>query len=210
VIIMTEAKHILPLRRKREGRTNYKKRLALLKSGKPRLVIRRSNKHILLQLIAYVPDGDKVLLTISSKALLKQGWTHSTKSVPAAYFTGVLLGKAAKEKKVTDAIVDLGLQQHQAGNRICAAIKGAIDGGLKIPVSEEIFPSADRLNGMHLATAKADEVKAVAAKLGITLPVPGPKVPKADKKAEKKPDAKSDKKPVKAEKPKKAKEDDDQ
>ena len=47
---MTHAKHVLPYRRKREGRTNYKKRLALLKSGQPRLVIRRSNRYLQFQL----------------------------------------------------------------------------------------------------------------------------------------------------------------
>ena len=54
-------------RRKREGRTNYKKRLELLKSGSPRLVIRKSNTSITLQLVMYESDGDKVLITYTSK-----------------------------------------------------------------------------------------------------------------------------------------------
>lgn len=167
---MTNARHVLQFRRKREGLTNYKKRLSLLKSGKRRLIIRVSNKHVQLQVVEYSPAGDKVLLTTNSRALLKHGWTHSTKSVPAAYCTGFLLGKTAKERKINDAIVDLGLQKHLNGNRACAAIKGAIDGGLEVPVGEDIFPSPERLRGEHLTTTKKEEVAAFATKLGIKLP----------------------------------------
>jgi large subunit ribosomal protein L18 len=167
---MTNARHVLTFRRKREGRTNYKKRLSLLKSGKRRLIIRVSNRHVLLQIAEYSAAGDRVLLTVSSKALLKHGWTHTTKSVPASYCAGFLLGRAAKERGIGDAIVDLGLQKHLNGNRACAAIKGAIDGGLQVPVGEDIFPSPERLRGEHLTTAKKEEVAAFAAKLGIRLP----------------------------------------
>ena len=40
-------------RRKREGKTDYRKRLRLLLSGKPRLVIRRSLRDISAQVIEY-------------------------------------------------------------------------------------------------------------------------------------------------------------
>jgi len=33
----------VPFRRRKEGKTNYKKRLNMLKSGTPRLVARRTN-----------------------------------------------------------------------------------------------------------------------------------------------------------------------
>ena len=138
-------------RRKREGKTNYKKRLALLKSGKPRLVIRRSNKHITLQVVNYDPDGDKVLVTVNSKVLAKKGWKYSTKSLPAAYLAGVLLGKSALEKGVEEAIVDIGMFHHINGSRLTAAIKGAVDAGLKVPVGDNIFPSDDRLSGAHIS-----------------------------------------------------------
>ncbi len=170
---MTHAKHVLPYRRKREGRTNYKKRLALLKSGRPRLVIRKSNRYVQLQLVRYHADGDRILVTVTSKALAKLGWTGSAKSIPAAYLTGILCAKEAKAHGVADAIVDLGFQKHRAGTRLCAAIKGAIDGGLAIPASEEIFPSGDRINGVH--TKAPERVAAVAAKLGVTLPKPDAK-----------------------------------
>ena len=77
------AKTVVKFRRKREGRTNYKKRLALLKSGLSRIVIRKGSRHITLQIVNYHPDGDKIITTLNSKILLKHGWKHSTKSIPA-------------------------------------------------------------------------------------------------------------------------------
>ena len=61
-------------RRKREGRTNYKKRLELLKGKKERLVIRRTNTQIIMQIVNYSENGDKVLLTVNSGELQKKGW----------------------------------------------------------------------------------------------------------------------------------------
>ena len=89
---------ILAYRRKREGRTNYKRRLALLKSRKPRLVIRKTNTQIILQIVEYQPDGDKILCGTSSLSLKKLGWSYSCKSLPACYLTGLLLGSKAKGK----------------------------------------------------------------------------------------------------------------
>jgi large subunit ribosomal protein L18 len=57
----------VPYRRKREGKTNYKKRLEYLKSKSTRLVIRKTNKHVIMQLVQYHPDGDHVLIGVSSK-----------------------------------------------------------------------------------------------------------------------------------------------
>ena len=41
------------VRRKRKGKTNYKKRLRLLLSSKPRLVVRTSSRNVLGQIIVY-------------------------------------------------------------------------------------------------------------------------------------------------------------
>lgn len=179
---MAHTKKVVSFRRKREGKTNYKKRLSLLKSGKPRLVIRRSNKYITIQLTTYVPNGDKVLLEKSSRILLKHDWKHSAKSVPAAYLTGVLLAKEAIQKGLKSAIVDIGFHKHRAGTRICAAINGAVNGGLSIPVNREIFPSQERITGVHLTSVKQEELTALATKLGITLPEVDVKKTDADKK----------------------------
>lgn len=143
----------VPLRRKRSGKTNYKKRLQLLKGGKNRLVIRKSNTQIILQIIKYETDGDKVQVTVQSKELEKNhGWKHSHKNTPAAYLAGLLLAKKAKEKGIKEAILDLGLQSPMKGNKLYAALKGAIDGGLNVPASEDIFPAEERIKGEHVGS----------------------------------------------------------
>lgn len=140
-------------RRKREGRTNYKKRLAMLKGNTSRLVIRRSNKSIVVQIVKYNPDGDNVVVTFNSTKLVSYGWNFSKKSLPAAYLTGLALGKIALAKGIENAIVDLGLQSPVAGSKLYATLKGVIDAGLKVPANENVFPSEDRINGSHIANA---------------------------------------------------------
>jgi large subunit ribosomal protein L18 len=138
----------IPFRGKREGRTNYKKRLALLKSGKLRLVVRKSNKHMILQLIKYDDKGDKVLKTVTTKNLVKYGWDLNTSNIPSAYLAGLLIGKEMKGK---EAILDLGLQTPISGSKLFAALKGAAEGGLKIKFSEEVLPKQERIIGKHIS-----------------------------------------------------------
>jgi large subunit ribosomal protein L18 len=144
----------VPYRRKREGKTNYKKRLELLKGKRHRLIIRKTNKHVIMQVVDYHPDGDKVLIGVSSKKLEGMGWKHSTKNLPACYLTGLLLAKTAKEHKIDAAVLDLGLQTPIKGSRLYAALKGAIDGGLAVPASDDVFPPEDRLTGKHVPEGK--------------------------------------------------------
>ena len=145
-------------RRKREGKTHYKKRLEYLKSGKERLVIRRSNTQITLQIIKYQEDGDKVIASFPSKNLEKLGWKFSKKSLPAAYLAGLQLGKLAGAKGVKSAILDLGLQTPMSGSKLYAALKGVVDAGITIPASEEIFPSDERLSGSHIPDADKKKI----------------------------------------------------
>ena len=56
-------------KRKKNGKTDYKKRLKLLKSRKPRLVIRKSLTQITAQVIQYQDEGDKVLVSAHSSEL---------------------------------------------------------------------------------------------------------------------------------------------
>jgi len=140
------------VRRKRKGLTNYKKRLGLLKSGITRLVVRRSNKYIMLQLVNYAEQGDKVLTTLTSAKLDEFGWKYSKNSIPASYLVGALLAKKAAEFKVTEAILDMGFLRSIAGNRLYAVVKGAIDAGLNVHCDDVVFPSAERLRGEHIVT----------------------------------------------------------
>lgn len=138
-------------RRKREGKTDYRKRLRLLVSGSNRMVIRKTNKHIILQIIEYFEDGDKVLVTVNSSELKKYGWNKATGNIPASYLTGLILAKKALRKSIDSAIVDIGLQTPTKGSRLFAAVKGAIDGGMKISCSDDAFPSIERINGTHIS-----------------------------------------------------------
>jgi len=137
-------------RRKREGKTNYKKRLKLLRSGKPRIVIRPSLKSISIQIIEYGSKGDRVLLSARGEELEKYGWKFSKANLPSAYLTGLLLGKKAEEK-VKEGVVDIGLATLTKGSRIFACIKGIVDTKMNIPHGENIAPSEERIRGDHIS-----------------------------------------------------------
>lgn len=138
-------------RRREEGKTNYHRRLKLLKSKKLRVAIRSSNNHITIQIIQSNISGDKILVSAHSKELItKYGWKASTGNIPAAYLTGYLVGLRAKSKKIQEAIFDLGIFYHR--NRVLAACKGVIDAGMEIPYNEEFFPESlnSRIKGSHI------------------------------------------------------------
>ncbi|MBI2647688.1 50S ribosomal protein L18 [Candidatus Woesearchaeota archaeon] len=138
-------------RRKREGRTHYKKRLKILKSNKHRLVIRKSLKNIQASIIEYNPTGDKVILTVTSTQLRKIGWKAHGGNLQSAYLTGYFLGKKAIEKGIKDAVIDFGFSKSTKGSAIYSALAGAIDAGLKVPFNQDILPTKDRLSGQHIA-----------------------------------------------------------
>lgn len=148
----SKTRYTVKYRRKREGRTDYKRRLNLLKGETDRLVIRKTNTKLVLQVVRYEPDGDRVLLTINSSALRKMGWTHSCKNIPAAYLAGLLLAKKAKELKIEKAVLDMGLTSPLRGSKLFSALKGVVDGGLNVPCGESVFPTDERLKGEHIAS----------------------------------------------------------
>ncbi len=141
----------VPFARKLSGRTNYRRRLALLKSGLPRLVVRKTLGSIILQVVDFEAAGDKVKLSVTSKKLRALGWKHSCKNIPAAYLAGMLLAKAALAAKVSEVTPDIGLQSVTKGGKIFAALKGAKDAGLSFQLSDEVVPGADALAGARIA-----------------------------------------------------------
>jgi len=144
-------KYIMPHRRKREGKTDYKVRLKLLKSRKPRMVVRKSLSNIICQIVKYETKGDKVIVSADSKELKNFGWKFHCGNTPAAYLTGYLCAERAKRHKVNEAVLDIGLYMTTTGNRLFSALKGAVDGGLEIPHSDEILPPQERFTGKHIA-----------------------------------------------------------
>jgi len=140
-----------PFRRRVEGKTDYRKRLKLLKSKKLRIVIRASNNHIGIQFIQSKLKGDLILVSAYSKELTtKYEWTANTGNVPAAYLTGYLAGLRAKKKGITEGVLDLGMIYHR--NRVLAAFKGVLSAGIEVPYNEEFFPESmeERIKGTHI------------------------------------------------------------
>lgn len=144
-------RYVVKYRRRRKGLTNYKKRLELLKSRKPRLVVRKSSNTILCQVVEYNSVGDKVIVTFSSKDLKKYGYKGHTGNIPAAYLTGFACGLMALKKGIKEAIFDTGLFNLTKGCKIYATLKGAVDSGLNIPHNEKVFPQERVVQGYHIA-----------------------------------------------------------
>lgn len=141
---------ILPFRRKREGKTNYRKRLKLITSEKLRMVVRKTNKNVILQLVGFSAEGDKIVVSAHTNELKKYGWKGAKRNLPASYLAGLLFGLKAKKANVNEAVLDTGMHPSIKGSLIYAALKGALDAGLNIPHSDEALPSEERLVGKHI------------------------------------------------------------
>ncbi|HJZ18678.1 MAG TPA: 50S ribosomal protein L18 [Candidatus Nanoarchaeia archaeon] len=141
-------------RRRREGKTDYLKRLKLLKSHAPRIVFRKTNKYVISQYLSSKGIKDKVEIGVNSKQLLKYGWPKefegSLKSIPASYLVGLLMGrKIAKGKKETP-IADFGMIRNLHKTKIFAFLKGLVDAGIKMKYDKNTFPEDERVRGANL------------------------------------------------------------
>ena len=161
----TGPRYTVRFRRRREGKTNYHKRIRLLAKGIPRLIMRKSNKYVTAQIIKYEPTGDKTLVSAQSSELKKLGWKHDCKNVPASYLTGLLLGKKAIKAGIKETILDLGRHSITKGSRLFSALKGVVDSGLTIPHDPKIFPSEERLTGKHISDALVKDVEEIKSKI---------------------------------------------
>jgi len=138
--------HVKP-RRRREGKTDYRRRLSLLKSRKTRMVVRKSLKNTQVQFIEYKEGGDNVVATANSKELVnKYNWNTSTSNTSAAYLTGLLAGKRAKDKGIKECVLDIGRYVPVNGSRVFASLKGALDAGIDCPHDESSLPPEERLD----------------------------------------------------------------
>ncbi len=156
----TGARYKVQMRRARAGKTDYRARKQLLISRKPRLVVRKSGKHMNVQLVVPSKEGDNTLISANTAELKKFGYVGSTGNLPSAYLAGLLLGYRAKKKGHAEAILDLGLNHATKGGRIYAALKGAVDSGLDIPHDPAIFPAEDRISGKHIDKHRKSDISA--------------------------------------------------
>jgi len=115
------------------------------------MVVRKTNRHIIIQLVTAEMERDKTLVAANSAELEKYGYKGSTSNTPAAYLTGMLFAAKAKKAQYDRAILDIGLNRATPGARVFAALKGAVEAGLEIPHGEEILPSDERVRGAHIA-----------------------------------------------------------
>lgn len=149
------ATHVVHFRRRREGRTDYEKRLALLRGGGTRLVVRKTNRHVVVEFAGYGEKGDKVV-TSSTTSSLKKDYGYPGKcNSPSAYLTAFHAARKAMQKGVKEAVLDIGLHTASKGSVVFAALKGAVDAGIKIPHDESILPKNERIAGKHLGEEAA-------------------------------------------------------
>ena len=134
-------------------------------------MVRFTNRDIVCQIITSEISGDKVFCAAYSHELKKYGIEHGLTNWAASYATGLLLARRALTKlelhdefkgveepdgefKLTEAaeeserrpfkcFLDVGLHRTSTGARIFGVMKGASDGGLYIPHSENRFPGYD-------------------------------------------------------------------
>lgn len=141
----------VPFRRRREGKTNYRSRRALVLSRLPRLVVRGTLRHVIVQVVEAKVAGDEVLVSAYSHELMKAfGWQGDCGNVSAAFLTGLLCGYRAVACGVERAVLDIGLQSPSRGARVFAALKGALDAGVAVPHSEVVLPDEKRIRGEHV------------------------------------------------------------
>lgn len=140
---------------------------------KYRMVVRFTNRDIVTQIVYSELSGDKILASAYSHELKRYGITQGLTNWAAAYATGLLLARrtlvklgldkqftgveepdgeyTVTEAAETDdgtrrpfkAFLDVGLVRTSTGARVFGAMKGASDGGIYIPHSENRFPGYD-------------------------------------------------------------------
>ena len=148
----TGPRYRVPFRRRREGKTNYQARRALILSKLPRLTVRGTSKHTTAQIIEAKTTGDEIIVSAHSRELKKTyGWQAGCGNTPAAYLTGLLCGYKATAHNVKKAVLDTGLQSPSRGARVFAALKGILDAGVTVPHGEDVLPDETRIRGQHVA-----------------------------------------------------------
>jgi large subunit ribosomal protein L5e len=165
--------------RRRSGQTDYYARRRLIfqekkkyNTPKYRLVVRRTNRDVIAQVVYSRMDGDYVMASAYGHELVNYGVKAGFTNYAACYCTGLLLArrlltslnladtyKGISEINGTDYTVDdeepgekqpfrcfldVGLAPTTTGARVFGVMKGAVDGGLSIPHNNKRFPGYDK------------------------------------------------------------------
>ncbi|KAI1381019.1 60S ribosomal protein L5 [Hypoxylon crocopeplum] len=140
---------------------------------KYRLVVRFTNRDIITQIVTSEIAGDKVFAAAYSHELKAYGIEHGLTNWAASYATGLLLARRVlkklgldetftgveepdgeytlteaaeedgEERRPFKAFLDVGLARTSTGARVFGVMKGASDGGILVPHSENRFPGFD-------------------------------------------------------------------
>jgi large subunit ribosomal protein L18 len=141
--------YVHTLKRIRDDKTNYRKRAALLIGRHSFVTVKVSDQNVAAQVLNPTPTGDIVIASAHSRELAKQGWKGGLNNLPACYLTGMLAARKALEKGVNSAVLYIGKDHFTS--RVAACMKGIVDGGVNMPVSEESLPEQNRISGQHIA-----------------------------------------------------------
>jgi len=174
-------KYQVKKRRRYQGKTDYKQRRNMVKqaknkynSPKYRLIVRFTNRRIIVQVAYATIIGDRTVCQALSTELPKYGITCGLTNYAAAYATGLLCGRRllkkygmddefkgvaecnAEEYHIEDehegdrrpfkVLLDVGLMRTSVGARCFGAMKGAADAGLHVPHSAKRFPGYEAPN----------------------------------------------------------------
>jgi len=165
----TGPRYFVPFRRRREGKTDYYKRSSLVVAKKPRMVVRKTNRHIIVQMVTAELKGDLTLSAAHSGELAQYGYTGSASNTCAAFLTGMLFAVRALNAGHEGAILDIGLNRATPGARVFAALKGAVSAGLDVPHGEEILPDDARVRGSHIEAYAPDRASGLVANVEQTM-----------------------------------------
>jgi large subunit ribosomal protein L18 len=150
-VMARNSRYCAPYRRRKEGKTDYAARRALVRSGRPRVVVRNSLNNVIAQIVIAKPEGDRLVISAHSRELArKYGWKASRGNLPTAYLTGLLCGLKARSQGLKEVIPDIGLNSPSKGSRVFAVLKGLLDAGVHVPVDEKKLPDEKRLSGEHI------------------------------------------------------------
>ncbi|MFQ6134630.1 MAG: 50S ribosomal protein L18 [Nitrososphaerales archaeon] len=148
---MVRTKHTYILRRRREGKTDYRKRRNILRSRATFISPRITCKNTSVQFSTATPKGDRILASAHSRELYKLGWKGSGNSLPAAYLTGLTAGLKALKAGVKEAVLYTGLRRYIHGSRVSAVLKGVLDAGISVAADAETLPADERIRGEHIS-----------------------------------------------------------
>lgn len=92
---------------------------------RPRLVVTRSNRHMVAQVV-----NDQIGHTLVSASSMEKGFDGSGTKVEAARRVGELIAERAKAAGITTVVFDRGGNKYHG--RVAAVAEGAREGGLEL------------------------------------------------------------------------------